>query len=177
MTGLHTRHRTVHQNSFKIVHNNPNSDHQIGHGKVLNQSQNQYKISTEINLKISTKLALKSVPKSGYKQINIMLWQSQKIDHNLGYGDLNWLIQNPNIKFTNAATTFMKGTSPNSLRFPTENQSQIWTVCRVKTRQPYHRPKIRPNGPLVQKHIQISLKVEITKEERIPTSSSVALIE
>ena len=40
--------------------------------------------------------------------------QSRKIDCNLGYRDPIWMIQKPNIKFTDAATIYMRGLSPNS---------------------------------------------------------------
>ena len=47
------------------------------------------------------------------------------MDHNLSYSGLIWVIQNPNIKFIDAATISMKNPSPNSLCFSTENQFQI----------------------------------------------------
>ena len=52
------------------------------------------------------------------------LWQSFKMDHKLSYNGLIWVIQKPNIKFSDAATISMEDTSPVSLFFLTENQSQ-----------------------------------------------------
>ena len=52
------------------------------------------------------------------------LWQSRKMDHNSSYRGPIWVIQNPNVKFTDAATISMKDTSPISPFFPIENQSQ-----------------------------------------------------
>ena len=52
------------------------------------------------------------------------LWQSLKMDHNLSYRGPIWVIQKPNINFTDAATIFMKYTSPISPFFLIENQYQ-----------------------------------------------------
>ena len=72
------------------------------------------------------------------------MWQSRKMDHNLSYRGPILVIPKPNIKFLDATTIYMRGTSPISLFFLTENNLQIWTVCRVKTGQPVAVPK---NGP------------------------------
>ena len=63
----------------------------------------------------------------GHKQLNNLSYDNaeNEMDHNLRYRGLIWMIQKSNIKFTIEATTSMKNTSPNSLRFPTKNQSQI----------------------------------------------------
>ena len=45
------------------------------------------------------------------------------MDHKLSYRGQIWVIQKPNIKFSDAATISMKGTSPISIFFPTGNQS------------------------------------------------------
>ena len=72
------------------------------------------------------------------------MWQFKKMDHNLSYRGLIWVIQRPNIKFLDAATISMKGTSPISLFFPTKTVPKSGIVCRVKTGQPMAVPK---NGP------------------------------
>ena len=46
------------------------------------------------------------------------------MDHKLSCNGPILVIQKPNIKFADATTISMKNTSPNSLHFPTENQSQ-----------------------------------------------------
>ena len=51
-------------------------------------------------------------PKVQPKQGN--LWQSRKTDHNLGYRGPIWVIQKPNIKFSDRDTISLKDTSPNS---------------------------------------------------------------
>ena len=66
------------------------------------------------------------------------------MDHNLSYRGPIWVIQNPNINFSDAVTNFMKDTSLISLFSMTENQPKIWIVCRVKTGQPVTIPE---NGP------------------------------
>ena len=53
------------------------------------------------------------------------LWQSREMNYNLSYRGPILVIQKPNIKFTKESTTSMKNTSPNSICFPIENQSQI----------------------------------------------------
>ena len=52
------------------------------------------------------------------------LWQSRKMDHNSSYRGQIWVIQKPNINFTDANTISTKETSPISPFFLTENQSQ-----------------------------------------------------
>ena len=48
------------------------------------------------------------------------LWQSREMNYNLSYRGSILVIQKPN-----NSTTSMKNTSPNSICFPIENQSQI----------------------------------------------------
>ena len=44
----------------------------------------------------------------------VSLWQSRKMDHNLSYRGLIWLIQKAKIKFSDISKSSMKDTSPNS---------------------------------------------------------------
>ena len=55
------------------------------------------------------------IPNSKHKQLNSLSCDSPRneMDHNLSCRDPIWVIQKPNIKFTIAATNFMKNTSPN----------------------------------------------------------------
>ena len=71
------------------------------------------------------------------------------MDYNLNCRGPIWVIQKPNIKFTDADTISMKNTSPNSLFFPIENQSQNHVYAAFP--QPLF---FWPNSPLVQKHNQ-----------------------
>ena len=70
------------------------------------------------------------------------------------------MIQKPNIKFTDATTTSMKGTSPESLIFLIENQSQDPASVQDQNRAAFPHSKIQPHNPLGQKHNHTALRVE-----------------
>ena len=57
--------------------------------------------------------------KQGYSSLE------NEMDHKLSCRSPIWVIQRHNIKFTDTSTIYVKNSSPNSLNFPTENQSQI----------------------------------------------------
>ena len=78
---------------------------------------------SQISLEISTKSAPKTSPKIWTQtEKQPKLQQSWAMDHNVSCRGPIWVIQKPNIKFTDAATTSMKDLSPNSLCFPIKNR-------------------------------------------------------
>ena len=56
--------------------------------------------------------------------------------HNLSYRGPIWVIQNPNIKFSDRNKSFLMDSSPNSLFFPSRKSiPKTWTVGSAKIGQ------------------------------------------
>ena len=94
--------------------------------------------------------------------------------HNVNCRGPSQLIQKPNIKFTDAATTSMKDTSPKSLIFPIENQSQDPASVQDQNRATFPHSKFQPHNPLGKKHNHIAFRVENNpkKEEFLPLEAN-----